>query len=69
MFPFIGMEQLLSSPITSPPTSPCMPPFTPCYIQELLDSASSSVESDCDYSILDDSLALDNIYIRQQHIH
>ena len=60
MFPFIGMEESLSSPITSPPTSPCMPPFTPCYVQEPLDSASSSVESDCDYSILVDSLASSN---------
>ena len=57
---FIGTEESLSSPITSPPTSPCMPPFTPCYVQELLDSASSSVESDCDNSILDDSLASSN---------
>ena len=60
MFPFIGMEESLSSPIISPPTSPCMPPFTPCYVQESLDSASSSVESDCDNSILDDSLASSN---------
>ena len=56
MFPFIGMEESPSSPITSPPTSPCMPPFTPCYVQEPLDSASSSVESYCDNFILDDSL-------------
>ena len=37
-----------------------MPPFTSCYVQEPLDSASSSVESDCDNSILDDSLASSN---------
>ena len=54
------MEESLSSPITFPPTSPCMPPFTPCYVQEPLDSASSFVESDCDNSILDDSLASSN---------
>ena len=60
MFPFIGMKESLSSPITSPPTSPCMPPFTTCYVQEPLDSAFSSVESDCDYSILDNSLASSN---------
>ena len=59
MFPF-GMEESLSSPITSPPTSPCMPPFTPYYVQEPLDSASWSVECDCDNCILDNSLASSN---------